>query len=176
MTKLTFNSPLGRPKMIARGAVSQSKDEVDPLDSSLTIYYCLCGEFVLVAQAQLSNLPRRPSDRSYALRNQGDHRVVYKLNAEQGREIMATSVDPEKRSTVYEYQRPLHCARCKLQVAYETIPGGKGDATFLLAGALTDSQGKIPEDAFETIGPLTPGDGHAAAATEDEGQPAPHAE
>ncbi|SGY68231.1 BQ5605_C004g02867 [Microbotryum silenes-dioicae] len=163
--------------MIARGAVSQSKDEVDPVDSSLTIYYCLCGEFVLVAQAQLANLPRRPSDQAYALRNQGDHRVVYKLNAEPGREILSTSVDPEKGSTVYEYQRPLHCARCKLQVAYETIPGGKGDATFLLAGALTDSQGKIPEDAFETTGSLTADDEDAAATNEREGNPsAPNAE
>ncbi|GAA6043052.1 hypothetical protein JCM8097_005134 [Rhodosporidiobolus ruineniae] len=50
----------------------------------------------------------------------------------------------------FEFQRRLFCPRCQLQVAYETKPGEgqKGDATFILAGALSDIQNKAPADAF----------------------------
>lgn len=41
-----------------------------------------------------------------------------------------------KRGNNFEYQRRLHCPRCRLVIGYETTPGEnrKGDATFLLPG------------------------------------------
>ena len=101
----------------------------------LNIFYCLCvrppsfslspllntrtdprgldqGEFLLVLQGALAVLPRRPSDGAYALRNDGEAKRVYKLNAvggpgrEDGGVVMRTGKDQ------FEFQRepPLPCS------------------------------------------------------------------
>ncbi|GAA5891883.1 hypothetical protein JCM5296_003260 [Sporobolomyces johnsonii] len=157
----------------SRGAVSQSKDH-DARDENLHVHYCLCGEFVLVVDSPLPSLPRRPSDRSYALVNAGPSKRVYKLNvSEEGKDLVKpppAAVGEDGlvvgggagaagktgngvlvlREGAFEYQRRLYCPRCQLQVGYETKPGEhqKGDVTFILAGALTDTQNKVPSDAF----------------------------
>ncbi|KAI5475262.1 hypothetical protein MNV49_001675 [Pseudohyphozyma bogoriensis] len=139
------------PKVVSRNVVSESKTDDDSKDPSkaLSIHYCLCGEFLLVLEGPLAALPRRPTDQSYALRNSGDKKKVYKLNAvgAPGREAVGVVV---RRGKEFEYQRRLHCPRCQLIVGYETKPGDgqKGDATFLLPGGLTEQQSKVPSDAF----------------------------
>ncbi|KAK4050061.1 hypothetical protein OIO90_005251 [Microbotryomycetes sp. JL221] len=142
-----------RPKVHSRAVVSGSKDDEEQ-DYNLAVYYCLCGE---VSQTVLEALQRRPVDGTYVLRNTGDDKHVYKLNATAPSEAAADSSTTGeaagvliRRGTHLEYQRPLVCPRCQLQVAYETVKGEnkKGDATFLLPGAMTAQQGALPSEAL----------------------------
>ncbi|KAM0792697.1 hypothetical protein ACM66B_002477 [Microbotryomycetes sp. NB124-2] len=156
---------LVRPKVHSRAVVSGSKDEVE--QDNLTVYYCLCGEFLMVSQTVIEALPRRPADGSHVLRNTGDNKNVYKLNAVQQAPTAPVPAANDqhdsrtkdvpgvliRRGTELEYQRPLCCPRCLLQVAYETKHGEnqKGDATFLLPGSMTAVQGAVPHEALQSM-------------------------
>ncbi|SPO26311.1 uncharacterized protein UTRI_03900 [Ustilago trichophora] len=125
--------------------------------SALNVYYCLCGEFVLVSDRPLSSLPLRPLDNARILRcldsrpysitgaPQNVRKArVFKLSASQAKPKFIKRPDH-----TLEKQYPFHCSRCQLQIGYEHTPpplksGGK--FTFLLPGALT--QGVPPPDAF----------------------------
>ncbi|GAA5979368.1 hypothetical protein JCM10908_002897 [Rhodotorula pacifica] len=152
-----------------RHAIVQSGEE-NFGDDNLHVNYCLCGEFILVVDAPLSACPRRPTDGSFALVNSGPSPRIYKLNvSEQGKDLVPPTVLPGEnaaqavgaagkngngvlvnREGGFEFQRRLFCPRCQLQVAYETRPGEgqKGDMTFVLPGALSDVQNKVPSEAF----------------------------
>ncbi|GAA5831122.1 hypothetical protein JCM11251_005152 [Rhodosporidiobolus azoricus] len=166
-----------RPKGGQRHAIVQSKAE-EFGGENLHVNYCLCGEFILVVDTPLATLPRRPSDNAYCLLNtspsssaSSSSRTTYKLNiSESGDPKLYPPPPPAAQGEVggggaagrngngvlvlkdggFEYQRRLFCPRCQLQVAYETKPGEgqKGDVTFILAGAVTDVQNKVPADAF----------------------------
>ncbi|GAA6009936.1 hypothetical protein JCM11491_000873 [Sporobolomyces phaffii] len=142
---------------------------------NLHVHYCICGEFILVVDAPLASLPRRPADNSHALVNEGAAKRTYKLNVSQSNKSL---VKPAAAATVttdggvaasgvgaagkegngvlslrdgkFEYQRRFYCTRCQLQIGYETVPGegAKGVATFILPGALTDVQNKVSAEAF----------------------------
>ncbi|GAA5936826.1 uncharacterized protein JCM15063_000072 [Sporobolomyces koalae] len=167
--------PVPMAEAKGRGTISQSKPEDYSGAENLHVHYCLCGEFILVVDAPLASLPRRPADKSFALVNQGADKRVYKLNVS---ESNSSLVKPQAAGTgqtsgdmlsgggvgaagkegngvlalrdgQFEYQRRLYCTRCQLQIGYETVPGeSKGVATFILPGALTDVQNKVPEEAF----------------------------
>ncbi|GAA5871194.1 hypothetical protein JCM16303_001721 [Sporobolomyces ruberrimus] len=158
-----------------RGTISISSSKEETGNSNLHVHYCICGEFILVVDAPLAALPRRPTDKSFALLNQGASKRTYKLNVTESNK---TLVKPNAetlpvggddvlngggvgaagkegngvlalRDGKFEYQRRFYCTRCQLQIGYETLPGeGKGVATFILPGALTDTQNKVPADAF----------------------------
>ncbi|GAA5884966.1 hypothetical protein JCM6882_007174 [Rhodosporidiobolus microsporus] len=158
------------PKGGQRHAIVQSKAE-DLGAENLHVNYCLCGEFILVVDTPLATLPRRPVDGSFCLLNSTATRTTYKLNASSAGDpkLYPPPAAAEKgdvggggaagvrgngvlvnREGGFEYQRRLFCPRCQVQVAYETKPGEgqKGDVTFILAGALSDVQNKVPADAF----------------------------
>ncbi|GAC95259.1 hypothetical protein PHSY_002834 [Pseudozyma hubeiensis SY62] len=115
---------------------------------ALNVYYCLCGEFVLVSDRPLSSLPLRPLDNARILRcldsppysiTGAPQKVrkarVFKLSATQGTAKFITR--PDK---TLEKQYPFNCSRCNLELGYEHTPpplksGGK--FTFILPGALT---------------------------------------
>ncbi|KAM0745787.1 hypothetical protein T439DRAFT_330327 [Meredithblackwellia eburnea MCA 4105] len=134
-------------KVTSRAAVvSQSKDD-EPDKDPLNVWYCLCGEFLLVLSSShpLHSLPRRPMDGAYALRNEGEKKPVYKLNTV-GKDGVVVRREVGQG---FEFRRPLQCPRCSLPVGYETKPGSaKGPATFILPGSMSEIQNKIPEDAF----------------------------
>lgn len=75
------------PKGGGRHAISQSKEDFGP--ENLHVHYCLCGEFILVVDAPLAQLPRRPFDGSYCLVNRsGPAYRTYKLNvSEHGKDL-----------------------------------------------------------------------------------------
>lgn len=116
--------------------------------SALNVYYCLCGEFALVVDRPLANLPLRPLDHSRILRcldsppysiTGAPQKVrkarVFKISASQGQPKLVQRPDGS-----VEKQYPFHCSRCQLQIGYEHTPpplksGGK--FTFVLPGALT---------------------------------------
>ncbi|TKY84721.1 hypothetical protein EX895_005801 [Sporisorium graminicola] len=126
---------------------------------ALNVYYCLCGEFVLVSDRPLSSLPLRPLDNARVLRcldsppysiTGAPQKVrkarVFKVSASQGSAKFIQRPDGS-----LEKQYPFQCSRCNLQLGYEHTPpplksGGK--FTFLLPGALTDRQGVPPPDVF----------------------------
>ncbi|GAA5905909.1 hypothetical protein JCM8208_003372 [Rhodotorula glutinis] len=153
-----------------RHAIVQSRE--DSSAENLHVHYCLCGEFLLVLDAPLAALARRPADGSLVLPNSGPSQRVYKLNAsEVGKDLVKPDTKANKgeadavqvgaagkegngvlvnREGGFEFQRRLFCPRCQLQVGYETRPGEgqRGPATFILPGALSSVQNQAPADAF----------------------------
>jgi hypothetical protein len=78
------------PKIVSRAAVSSSVDAQPTASSAaaLRVYYCLCGEFILVIDKNIAALPRRTTDNAIIIRSQdGDpsdpkaKACVFKLNA-----------------------------------------------------------------------------------------------
>ncbi|CDR36859.1 RHTO0S02e07778g1_1 [Rhodotorula toruloides] len=159
--------------MAPRGRSSIVQSGTEAFTENLHVNYCLCGEFILVVDAPLASLPRRPADSSHCLVNTGPSKRVYKLNiTETSKDYKPPEVPKQTEDTLvvnqygaagkngngvlvnrdggFEFQRRLFCPRCQLQVGYETVPGEgqKGDATFILAGALSDIQNKAPAEAF----------------------------
>ncbi|KZT12535.1 uncharacterized protein LAESUDRAFT_718803 [Laetiporus sulphureus 93-53] len=138
------------PKVVSRSAVSSSTD-AQPTASSvaaLRVYYCICGEFILVMDKSLASLPRRKTDGAVMIRCQDSElgkARVFKLNA--------TAKDPVllERANGYERQFKFHCPRCNLPVAYQTTPppAKSGRVLYIIKGALSQVQGQVPPDAFE---------------------------
>ncbi|KAH9844217.1 uncharacterized protein C8Q71DRAFT_793783 [Rhodofomes roseus] len=137
------------PKVVSRSAVSSSTDAQPTASSTaaLRVYYCICGEFILVIDKSLASLPRRKTDGAVVIRCQdtelGKARV-FKLNA--------TPKDPilVERADGYERQYQFQCPRCTLPVAYQTTPppAKSGPHLYILKGALSQIQGQVPPDAF----------------------------
>jgi len=118
-------------------------------DSNLYLWYCICGEFILVIDIQLSNLPRRTTDGSIVIRNRdgnGQKAQMFKLNAT----LSSNAVFLQRREKV-ERQWRYHCRRCELQIGYQCCPppAAAGTYLYILKGAVTPSQGQLPPDAFE---------------------------
>ncbi|GLB33935.1 putative RNA splicing protein [Lyophyllum shimeji] len=146
------------PKVVSRSAVSSSTD-VQPTASSaadLRVYYCICGEFILVIDKSLATLPRRKTDNAIIMRTQdsdaGNARV-FKLNAVAGEPILL------ERQGGHECQYRFHCPRCSLPIGYQSSPPPVKSAPFfyILAGALTQHQGQIPPGALDEELPKTSG-------------------
>ncbi|KAF8351345.1 hypothetical protein F5887DRAFT_937048 [Amanita rubescens] len=138
------------PKVISRSAVSSSTDAQPTASSAaaLRVYYCICGEFVLVIDKSLTALPRRKTDNAIVVRAQDTEAAkarVFKLNV--------TIDDPIllERSGGVEKQYRFLCTRCSLPIGYQSTPAPvkSGPFVYILQGALTQMQGQVPPDAFE---------------------------
>ncbi|ORE03454.1 hypothetical protein BCV72DRAFT_308208 [Rhizopus microsporus var. microsporus] len=134
------------PKIISSSVVSSSYNAPQQQEQSsktLYVYYCLCSEFILVIDADLRQLPTRRTDNAIIVSN---IRRTYKLSAEAGDCVLL------KRRNGYEKQYRYQCPRCELTVAYEMNEHRKsGPYTYILEGALTDVQGKVPANAILDI-------------------------
>ncbi|KAF9464428.1 hypothetical protein BDZ94DRAFT_1216503 [Collybia nuda] len=138
------------PKVVSRSAVSSSTDAQPTASSAaaLRVYYCICGEFILVIDKNLATLPRRKTDNAIIIRSQdsdaGKARV-FKLNAVSGDPILL------EREGGHERQYRFHCPRCSLAIGYQSSPPPVKSAPFLyiITGALTQMQGQVPQDAFD---------------------------
>ncbi|KAH7887637.1 hypothetical protein F5I97DRAFT_1861753 [Phlebopus sp. FC_14] len=138
------------PKVVSRSAVSSSTDAQPTASAAaaLRVYYCICGEFILVIEKSLAALPKRHTDGATIIRSQDSDAgkaVVFKLNAQ--------STDPVlvERSGGHERQYRFTCPRCNLLVAYQSTPPPikSGPYVYVLKGALTQVQGQVPKDAFD---------------------------
>lgn len=68
-----------------------------PASQNLHVHYCLCGEFLLVLDAPLAALARRPADGALVLPNSGPAQRVYKLNAsEVGKDLVKPDTKGKK--------------------------------------------------------------------------------
>ncbi|KDQ64624.1 hypothetical protein JAAARDRAFT_28264 [Jaapia argillacea MUCL 33604] len=138
------------PKVISRSAVSSSTD-AQPTASSATalrVYYCICGEFILVIDKALASLPRRKTDGAIIVRSQDNDEGkarVFKLNATSGEPVLV------ERAQGHERQYRFTCPRCTLPIGYQSTPPPPKSAPYLyiLKGALTQAQGQLPVDAFD---------------------------
>ncbi|TDL29432.1 hypothetical protein BD410DRAFT_736338 [Rickenella mellea] len=138
------------PKVVSRSAVSSST-EAKPTASStaaLKVYYCICGEFILVIDKNILKLPRRKTDGSIIVRCQDSGELksrVFKLNANISEAVLV------ERQGGHERQYRFHCPRCTLPVGYQSTPPPmkSGPFVYILQGALTQVQGQIPTDAFD---------------------------
>ncbi|KAI0682862.1 hypothetical protein BC835DRAFT_807013 [Cytidiella melzeri] len=138
------------PKVVSRSAVSSSADAQPTASSTaaLRVYYCICGEFILVIDKSLSSLPKRPTDGSTVIRCQNSDAGkarVFKLNG-----ILREPVLVE-RANGHERQYRFHCSRCDLVIGYQATPPPikSGPFLYILKGALSQAQGQVPPDAFE---------------------------
>ncbi|KAI0269126.1 hypothetical protein BC834DRAFT_864883 [Gloeopeniophorella convolvens] len=139
------------PKVISRSAVSSSADARPTASSAaaLRVYYCICGEFVLVIDSTLSSLPTRHTDGAIIVRSQdedGAKAKAFKLNALPSEPILV-----ERTTGGHERQYRYRCPRCTLPVAYQPTapPATSGPFLYILKGALTQIQGELPPDAFD---------------------------
>ncbi|TFK29390.1 hypothetical protein FA15DRAFT_664335 [Coprinopsis marcescibilis] len=136
------------PKVISRSAVSSSTD-AQPTPSSATnlrVYYCLCGDFILVIEKSLASLPRRKTDNAIIIRAQdseGHKAKIFKLNARPAIEPVLI-----ERDGGHEKQYRFSCARCSLNIGYQTSPT-QPPFLYILPGALSQIQGQVPPEAFD---------------------------
>ncbi|KAH7930751.1 hypothetical protein BV22DRAFT_1028201 [Leucogyrophana mollusca] len=138
------------PKVVSRSAVSSSTDAQPTASSAaaLRVYYCICGEFILVIEKSLTTLPKRKTDGAIIIRSQDspvDKAVVFKLNASPSEPVLL------ERAGGHERQYRFSCPRCNLLVAYQSTPPPvkSGPFLYILKGALTQMQGQVPKDAFD---------------------------
>ncbi|KAK8849581.1 hypothetical protein IAR55_004916 [Kwoniella newhampshirensis] len=152
------------PKIVSR-AVTSSSEQAGQTQSARAVlrsYYCLCGDFVLVLQGKLDRLPKRKSDGAYIIRSQPgpdpskQPARKFKLNATPGTRCLLN----RKGTQDLEIRQPFCCSRCNTTIAYQTAPPPAGEAPFLyiLKGAMTELQGRVPPDAFDGEESLPPAD------------------
>ncbi|KAI0347158.1 hypothetical protein BDW22DRAFT_500928 [Trametopsis cervina] len=138
------------PKVVSRSAVSSSTDAQPTASSTaaLRVYYCICGEFILVIDKTLASLPKRPVDGSTVIRSQDSEAGkarIFKLNATVKEPVLV------ERQNGHERQYRFHCPRCDLVIGYQATPPPvkSGPFLYVLKGALSQVQGQVPPDAFE---------------------------
>ncbi|KAG9011843.1 hypothetical protein FRB94_007569 [Tulasnella sp. JGI-2019a] len=103
---------------------------------------------MLVVDKNLNKLPRRRTDGAIIIRcrdSPAGKGAVFKLNATQAGPLMI------KRSNGYERQWRYTCPRCSLPVAYQNVPHPikSGPYIYVIWGAMTMMQGKVPQEAWE---------------------------
>jgi len=138
------------PKVISRSAISSSTDAQPTVSSAaaLKVYYCICGEFILVIDKNLAVLPRRKTDNAIIVRCQDTNTGkanVFKLNT-----VLSDPILLERQGG-HERQFRFNCPRCSLPIGYQTTPPPikSGPYLYLHKGALTQMQGQVPQDAFQ---------------------------
>ncbi|KAI0796750.1 hypothetical protein C8Q75DRAFT_208973 [Abortiporus biennis] len=138
------------PKVVSRSAVSSSTDAQPTASSTaaLRVYYCICGEFILVIDKALASLPRRKTDGAIIIRSQdsdGTKARIFKLNAVLKEPILV------ERQGGHERQFRFYCPRCSLPIGYQSTPPPvkSGPFIYIAKGALSQAQGQVPPDAFE---------------------------
>ncbi|KXN86416.1 hypothetical protein AN958_10278 [Leucoagaricus sp. SymC.cos] len=139
------------PKVVSRSAVSSSTDAQPTASSSaaLRVYYCICGEFILVIDKSLASLPRRQTDNAVMIRTQDNDTGkarIFKLNATINEHPLII-----ERKNGYERQYRCLCPRCSLPIGYQTSspPVKSAPYLYILSGALSQLQGQVPSDAFD---------------------------
>ncbi|KAK7470508.1 hypothetical protein VKT23_001934 [Stygiomarasmius scandens] len=141
------------PKIVSKSVVSTDAQPTASSAAALVVYYCICGEFILVLDSNLSALPRRRTDRAFILRCQDSDSAkarVFKLNAVEGDPVLI------EREGGHERQYRFLCPRCTLPIGYQSTPppAKSGPFLYIFTGALTQMQGQVPQGAFDGEEPI----------------------
>ncbi|CAE6476243.1 unnamed protein product [Rhizoctonia solani] len=143
------------PKIVSRSAISSSIDAppTDSATASLRVYYCLCGEFILVIDKSLNSLPRRKTDGAIIVRSQdapNSKARVFKLNVNLASQPVMIERKCEQ-GYLHERQYRFNCTRCDLLIGYQSTPGPikSGPFVYILWGSVSQVQGQYPPEAFE---------------------------
>ncbi|KAI8853521.1 hypothetical protein BC829DRAFT_289820 [Chytridium lagenaria] len=98
------------PKIISSSIVSASQEHTGKEKNRLHVYYCICGEFLLILDTVINKLPRRQTDGAYILNTK---KRTHKLNTVPG------PIKIVKREKGFEKQCRYCCPRCGLFVSYD---------------------------------------------------------
>ncbi|KAI9325638.1 hypothetical protein BDR26DRAFT_177441 [Obelidium mucronatum] len=123
------------PKIVSSSIVSASKDEDDT--GSLHIYYCLCGEFLMILDVSIDRLPRRETDGAFILNTKKrtcklnttfDKTVIVQRKSEGSMDLGTEADGSSGKRSGFEKQNRQACPKCGLFVCYDQ----KGVRIFLM--------------------------------------------
>eukprot|EP00118_Oscarella_pearsei_P003002 m.12576 g.12576 ORF g.12576 m.12576 type:complete len:166 (+) comp24136_c0_seq4:121-618(+) len=117
------------PKVVSKSVIcddTEGKDDYDPNDASLYVYYCLCGQMALILDTTLQKLPLRKLDKARVI---DKSKRSCKITAEHDTTVYL------KREQGVERQVRRKCESCGLRLFYQAST--ESEVIFIVDGALS---------------------------------------